>query len=87
NSQQLWDYVHTQKFDMIIISMPLMETDNLELIQHLHTAQQPLPLIVFSALTKPYDHERYLAAGAWEYLDKPINVKTLNRIVNQYLLH
>lgn len=87
NSQQLWDYVHTQKFDMIIISIPLMEKNNLELIQNLHTVQQPLPLIVFSALTKPNDHEHYLAAGAWEYLDKPINLNTLNRIVNQYLLH
>jgi len=86
NSQQLWDYVHTQKFDMIIISMPLMEKDNLELIQNLHTVQQQLPLIVFSALTKPDDQQRYLAAGAWEYLDKPIPLKTLNRIVNQYLL-
>jgi PAS domain S-box-containing protein len=67
------------------IQMPVM--DGLEAIRQLRANQQfaGVPIIALTALAMPGDRERCLAAGANEYLSKPVSLKGLVELIEYYL--
>jgi len=71
------------------IQMPKM--DGLEATQYIRNQLQltDIPIIAFTALAMPGDRERCLAAGANEYLSKPVKLKvlveTMQRLLNPSL--
>ncbi len=67
------------------IQMPVM--DGLETIRHLRAQSQfaRTPIIALTALAMAGDRERCLAAGANEYLTKPVSFKTLVGMIKAML--
>jgi len=69
------------------IQMPYM--DGLEGIRKLRTHPKPqlarIPIVAVTALAMPGDRERCLAAGANEYLSKPLHLEQLARLINNLL--
>ncbi len=59
------------------LNMPGM--DGLALVQHLHTVEPALPVILISAQVDPAIRARALRAGAIAYLGKPIDDAVLHR--------
>lgn len=44
-----------------------------------------VPIIAITALAMPGDRERSIAAGASEYISKPINLKNLHTLIDQFI--
>ncbi|EDN65065.1 Response regulator receiver protein [Beggiatoa sp. PS] len=69
------------------IQMPVM--DGLEAIQLLRMDTdfelKNVPIIALTALAMPGDKERCLAAGANEYLSKPVPLKKLVQMIEELL--
>jgi PAS domain S-box-containing protein len=67
------------------IQMPVM--DGLEAIQLIRTHQQlaKVPIIALTALAMPLDRDRCLAAGANQFITKPINLRQLNDVMQALL--
>ena len=67
------------------IQMPVM--DGLEAIRHLRADSRfaSTPIIALTALAMPGDRERCLAAGANEYLSKPVSLKGLVKTIGKLL--
>jgi CheY-like chemotaxis protein len=65
------------------IQMPGM--DGLEAIRHLRAdaTLNHIPIIALTALAMPGDRERCLAAGANEYLSKPVKLKNLAQLIDK----
>ncbi len=65
------------------IQMPVM--DGLTAIREIRAdaSMQDLPIIALTALAMAGDRERCLAAGATEYLSKPVNLKGLAALVSR----
>jgi CheY-like chemotaxis protein len=43
------------------------------------------PIVALTALVMPGDKERCLEAGANEYLSKPVNLKTLLKVIERLI--
>jgi CheY-like chemotaxis protein/anti-sigma regulatory factor (Ser/Thr protein kinase) len=74
--------------DLIVMDVQLPGMDGLEAMRFLRAdpALASVPIIAVTALAMPGDRERCLAAGATEYLTKPISLKFLSQTIAA-LLH
>lgn len=74
--------------DLILMDIHLPGMDGLEATRRLRADPdfRTLPIIALTALAMPGDRERCLAAGATDYVTKPVSLKKLAAMVDQYLL-
>ncbi|NET72244.1 MAG: response regulator [Sphaerospermopsis sp. SIO1G2] len=73
--------------DLILMDIQMPEIDGLEAIKQIR--QNPnlvnIPIIALTALAMPGDKEKCFAAGATDYLTKPVQLKQLTTIIKQHL--
>ncbi|MEH2064886.1 MAG: PAS domain-containing protein [Nostoc sp.] len=79
NGQQAIDLVRVQRPDLIVMDIQMPGMDGLEAMHRIRNEQQfvDIPMIALTALAMPSDRQTCLAAGANEYLTKPIKLKQL----------
>ena len=72
---------------MILIDIQMPGMDGLEAIGRLRSEEptRSIPIAAVTALAMPGDRERCLAAGANEYLMKPVSLKLLRELVERYV--
>ncbi|MBD2525163.1 response regulator [Nostoc sp. FACHB-133] len=87
NGQQAIDLVKVQRPDLIVMDIQMPEMDGLEAMRRIRDDQQfvDIPIIALTALAMPGDRETCLAAGANEYLTKPVKLKQLALTIQQVL--
>ncbi len=87
NGQQAIDCVKSQRPDLIVMDIQMPVMDGLEAIRNIREEQQfiNVPIIALTALAMPGDRETCLAAGANEYLTKPVKLKQLAVTIQQLL--
>ena len=79
----------TQKFhpDLLLMDIQMPGMDGLAAIACIR--QQPdlakIPLVALTAIALEGDRARCLAAGANEYLTKPVKLKQLNQTIQRFL--
>lgn len=75
---------HRPNIILMDIQMPGM--DGFEAIQHIRQGpHREVPILALTALAMAGDRTRCLAAGANDYLSKPVKLKELNLIIQQWL--
>lgn len=87
NGQQAIDVALAQCPELIVMDIQMPGMDGLEAIRRLRDHQQFFytPIIALTALAMTGDRETCLAAGANEYLTKPVKLKQLVTIIQQLL--
>ncbi|QMS86862.1 PAS domain S-box protein [Nostoc edaphicum CCNP1411] len=87
NGQQAIDLVRVQRPDLIVMDIQMPGMDGLEAMRRIRNDQQfvHIPIIALTALAMPGDRETCLAAGANEYLTKPVKLKQLVSTIQQLL--
>ncbi|WP_414621784.1 CHASE2 domain-containing protein [Calothrix sp. CCY 0018] len=75
------------KPDLIVTDISMPEMDGLEMMQILRNNQEfsHVPIVVSSASVYEKDIEQSLAAGANEFLPKPIQIEDMLKILHTYL--
>jgi PAS domain S-box-containing protein len=73
--------------DLILMDIQMPSMNGLEAIAHLRSDGRfaSTPIIALTALAMPGDRERCLKAGATEYMSKPVNLKTLLKMVERFM--
>ncbi|HEY9668316.1 MAG TPA: response regulator, partial [Coleofasciculaceae cyanobacterium] len=76
-----------QKPDLILMDIQMPEMDGLEATRRIRaeTVLADIPIIALTALAMPGDRERCLAAGANDYMTKPVSLKKLVSAIAQYI--
>ena len=74
--------------DIILMDIQLPGIDGLEATRRLRADPQfrTTPIIALTAFAMPGDRERCLAAGATDYMSKPVSLKKLAQMIDDYLL-
>jgi len=76
-----------QKPDLILMDIQMPEMDGLEATRRIRTEADldTIPIVAITALAMPGDREQCLAAGATDYLTKPVSLKKLASLISQYI--
>ena len=87
NSKDAMEILNTFTPRLILMDLQLPDIDGLDLTRKLKADKkyQHIPIIAITARAMKGDKEKALAAGCIEYITKPIDVKTLPKIVDDYL--
>ncbi|BAY26686.1 two-component hybrid sensor and regulator [Calothrix sp. NIES-2100] len=87
NGRQAIEQIYAQHPDIIVMDIQMPEMDGLEAIQRIRDDAQfsDVPIIALTALAMPGDRETCLAAGANEYLSKPVRLQQLVATIQQLL--
>ena len=87
NGREVIELIHTIHPDLVLMDIQMPEMDGLEAIRRLRARPDfaTIPIIALTALAMPGDRERCLAAGANEYLTKPVSLKGLATLIQLLL--
>ncbi|MBD2198225.1 MULTISPECIES: PAS domain-containing protein [Calothrix] len=87
NGQEAIDLVYSQNPDLIIMDIQMPIVDGLQAIEQIRQNQQlaTIPIIALTAMVMLGDREKCLAVGASEYLAKPVKLKQLTALIEQFL--
>jgi PAS domain S-box-containing protein len=74
--------------DLILMDISMPEMDGLEAMRQIRANPQraTLPIIALTAFAMAGDREKCLAAGANEYLAKPVQIRQLVQLIQSFLL-
>jgi signal transduction histidine kinase/CheY-like chemotaxis protein len=86
NHQKMWQSLAQSVPALILMDINLPDVDGLSLIQQLRQDDRyaDLPIIAQTAMAMTGDRETCLAAGADEYISKPIDLDKLAKTLRQY---
>lgn len=87
NGEEALSTAFEQHPDLILMDVQLPILDGLSAIEQLRELPdfQKLPIIALTALAMPGDRERCLAAGANEYVTKPVSLRDIRGMIDRYL--
>jgi len=77
--------VYNHTFDLILVDLMMPEVDGFEVIARIHSEFPKIPLIAFSAHPAHLVEKKAFAAGASDFLQKPIKEITMLAFVRKYL--
>jgi PAS domain S-box-containing protein len=77
----------TEQPNLILMDIQMPEMDGIEAMQHIRQNPQfaDTPIIAITGLAMAGDRERCIAAGANEYLSKPVKLRQLAKTIHQLL--
>jgi two-component system cell cycle response regulator DivK len=89
SAQQALEVLAEQTPDLILMDIHMPDMDGYTLTQKLRARPetQHTPIIALTALALKGDRERSLEAGCDEYIQKPIDVDRLPRLIRRFLAH
>jgi len=85
NGAESLKYAMEKPPDLVLMDIQMPGMDGLEAIRNLRQIEQmrSVPIIAITALVMPGDRERCLAAGANDYLSKPVRLQSLLSIIRR----
>ena len=88
NGQEAVDLAQSATPDLILMDISMPGMDGIEAMEQIRrqSALVNLPIIALTALAMETDRHRCLAAGANDYLSKPVKLKQLTTIIEQHLI-
>lgn len=86
NGKEALDFLENYKdIDLVMMDINMPEMDGITATLKIREKKIQIPIIFVSACDRDKKWSECLAAGGNEYLNKPLNIEGLYRILNKYL--
>lgn len=85
NGKQALKKAQAREFDLILMDMQMPVMDGLEAMRQLRASGYKRPIVSLTANAMLSDREKCVAAGADDYLVKPIELQRFYQILNRFL--
>jgi len=87
NGKEAVEALKKEPFDLVLmdIQMPVMDgLEATEIIRNSHLLDSQIPIIAMTAHVMKGDRERFLEAGMNDYISKPLKVKEVFKVIEQF---
>ncbi len=89
NGLEALDILETKAYDLVFMDCVMPEMDGYAATQELRRreekSEQKTLIVAMTAKNQPEDRDKCLAAGMNDYISKPIQVKEVQRVLEQFL--
>ncbi len=85
NGKLALEKIERSKYDLILMDVQMPVMDGLEAIRILKESGNNIPVVCITANAMQEDKDRCFAAGADEYITKPIDFSRFNHILSKFL--
>ena len=88
SAQEGIDHLHQHKnIGMVLMDIMMPDMDGFQAIHEIKKLKDfsSIPIITVTAQAMPGDRDKCIAAGADDYLSKPVNIEHLMKIIQRYL--
>lgn len=83
NGSEALNLIQTNKYDLIFVDYNMPDKTGLELVNYIKQNNLNVHTVIITGY--PVMHEGFAKfVGANEYLEKPLNLKTIEKIINKY---
>jgi two-component system, response regulator, stage 0 sporulation protein F len=72
-------------FDLIITDLRMPEMDGIEVLEKLRKKNKDIGVVIVTAYGEVNSYLKAMNLGAFEYLNKPIHLEELRRVINKAL--
>jgi DNA-binding NtrC family response regulator len=73
------------RFDLIITDLRMPEMDGIEVLEKLREKNKDIGVVIVTAYGEVNSYLKAMNLGAFEYLNKPIHLEELRRVINKAL--
>lgn len=79
------EMIESEYFDLFLLDYCLPDTTGIKLCEQIRALYPEAPIALYSALDRPIDKQRALAAGATSYMVKPEELDQIKPFLNRHL--
>ena len=72
------------KIDIIFLDLMMPEIDGFDILKHLQTVKNNIPIIVQSGILADEDIKRTMQLGATDFISKPYDMKDIEKLVEKH---
>jgi len=85
NGKKALTEAENNKFDLIITDLRMPEMDGIEVLEKLRKKNKDIGVVIVTAYGEVNSYLKAMNLGAFEYLNKPIHLEELRRVINKAL--
>ena len=85
DGRQALEMIEREFFDLFLLDYCLPDTTAIQLCEKIRSIYPEAPIAIYSALDRPVDKERAMAAGANSYLVKPEQLSDIKPFLDKHL--
>jgi DNA-binding NtrC family response regulator len=85
NGKKALAEAESHAFDLIITDLRMPEMDGIEVLEKLRKRNKEIGVVIVTAYGEVNSYLKAMNLGAFEYLNKPIHLEELRRVINKAL--
>lgn len=79
------DYIHSRPFDVVFLDVQLPDGNGLDALPEIQSAPSRPEVVIITGFGNPDGAELAIKNGAWDYIEKPVSLKTVVLVMQRVL--
>lgn len=85
NGTEVLEALEKDSYELIFMDCQMPVMDGYKATESIREFDKDIPIVALTANAMPGDKEKCITSGMNDYISKPINIVTIQEVVNKYL--